>query len=198
MMKIVGRVRHGYFGNIYSWGMDDLCAELNRATAEWVHFTLSGGDDPRLDQVASDAAFLAEIQAGATGIDIGHSLGADGLLRFARTAKAVGVKLPLACPVDPVCWDSDANAFIAGRWEVDDNVARVVGFASDTFPGGGRVFRAAGNTVTDVSDVQLALPHAVPRGMGIDIASAPAVHKAIIDAVLAVEAAVRQAATPQS
>ena len=191
-MNIVGRVRHGLMGNIYSWGMDDLCAELNCATPEGCHFTLSGGDDPRFDQAASDAAFLAALKAGAVGIDVGHSLAADALLRFSVQAQAAGIKLPLICPVDPVCWDSDAASWSAGRWEVGSNVARVVGFRSTTYPGGGAVFPAAGNTTTIISDPQLPYVHAVPRGAGLDIASAPEVHSAILAAVLEVVAAQEQ------
>src|SRR5205085_294436 len=101
-----------------------------------------------------------------TVIFIGHSLGADQALRFARKAKVAAFRLPLTCRVDPVSWDSNATQWAAGRWEVDDNVDRVLGFLSTSFPGEGRVFRATGNNTTDVSDVQLSLPHATfPGGL---------------------------------
>jgi hypothetical protein len=183
MSNIVGVARHGYFGNIYSWGIDDLAGELNTSTPLGVHFTVSGGDDPRVDGDAFDDAMLEILAKGTPVVWVAHSLGADQALRWCRKANARGLRVPLVCPIDPVSWDSDANSFQAGRWEVDANVDRVVGFLSTSFPGEGRVFRAAGNDHTLISDTQLELPHAVPRGFGTDIASSPIVHRAIIEAV---------------
>jgi len=173
---------HGLGGDLYSTGMDRLAEEINRATPVGWHAVVSGGNDPRLDKNSFDNGLLAALGKGATVIFIGHSLGADQALRFARKAKVAGFRLPLICPVDPVSWDSNATQWTAGRWEVDDNVDRVLGFLSTSFPGEGRVFRATGNTTTDVSDVQLSLPHATFPG-GLDIASSPIVHQAIIAGV---------------
>lgn len=184
--KVIVVARKGLIGNLYSSGLVTLAVELNKATRTGVHCTVSGGDDPRIGGDAFDDALLNEISVpGVSCIYIGHSLGADQALRFARKAKLRGIKLPLICPIDPVCWDSDAKVFQPGVWEVDDNVIRVCGFRSISYPGMGRVVRAAGNTVTEISDPQLNVPHAVanPPG-GLDIATSPVVHSAIRVAVL--------------
>jgi hypothetical protein len=113
-------------------------------------------------------------------IYIGHSLGADSALRFTQAAH--NFKLPLICPVDPVSWDSNAQQVVPGRWEVGSNVERVIGYRTNTFPGGGRIVLAAGNTVTNLTDTTLNVPHASPPG-GLDIASSPEVHAAIVAGV---------------
>jgi hypothetical protein len=84
---------------------------------------------------------MSALGKGATVIYIGHSLGADSALRFAQAAR--NFKLPLVCPVDPVSWDSNAQQVVPGRWEVGSNVARVIGYRTNTFPGGGRIVLAA-------------------------------------------------------
>jgi hypothetical protein len=178
-MNIVGVCRHGLGGELYSTGMDKLAAELNAATPAGCHFTVSGGNDPRLDEDSFDNGLLAALGKGATVIYIGHSLGADAALRFCQLAAANRFNLPLVCPVDPVSWDSNAAQFSAGRWEVGANVARVIGYLSTSFPGEGRVFPAPGNATTQITDTQLDLPHATLPG-GLDIASSPVVHAAII------------------
>src|SRR5262249_4963791 len=132
-------VRHGLGGDLYSTGMDKLAEEINRATPVGRHAVVSGGNDPRLDENSFDNGLLAALGKGATVIFIGHSLGADQALRFARKAKVAGFRLPLVCPVDPVSWDSKATQWTAGRWEVDDNVDRVVGFLSTSFPARARL-----------------------------------------------------------
>lgn len=180
---IYGVCRHGLGGNLYSTGMDKLCAELNKVTPAGVHFTVSGGDDPRFDEAQFDEGLLNMLAKGTTVIYTGHSLGADAAIRFADLAKSHGYKLPLICPIDPVCWDT--NATIPGIWEIGDNVSRVVSYRSVTFPGGGLVRAKAGNTTTQITDVQLQLPHATMPG-GLDIASSPQTHQAVIAAVLAV------------
>jgi hypothetical protein len=182
-MNIIGVCRHGLGGDLYSTGMDKLAAELNDATPVGCHFTVSGGNDPRLDESSFDQGLLVALSKGATVIYIGHSLGADAALRFCQLAAVNKFNLALVCPVDPVCWDSNAAQFAAGRWEVGPNVARVIGFLSTAFPGQGRVFPAAGNTTTRITDKQLNLPHATLPG-GLDIASSPDVHAAIISGVM--------------
>ena len=184
MMNVLGVCRHGLGGDMFSTGMDRLAAELNRQTPAGCHFTASGGNDPRLDGDSFDAGLLAAAQKGATLVLAGHSLGADEVLRLCDKARVAGIRLPLVCPIDPVCWDGDAQQWSAGRWEVGDNVDLVVGYLSTSFPGGGRVFCAPGNKTTIVSDTQLDLPHAAMPG-GLDIASSPVVHAAIVAAVRA-------------
>jgi hypothetical protein len=186
-MNIIGVCRHGLGGDLYSTGMDQLAAKLNAATPVGCHFTVSGGNDPRLDEASFDQGLLAAMGKGGVVIYIGHSLGADAALRFCQLAARANFKLPLICPVDPVSWDSNAAQFQAGRWEVGPNVARVIGFLSTAFPGRGRVFPAAGNTTTQITDTQLNLPHATLPG-GLDIASSPDVHAAIISGVMDVVA----------
>jgi len=181
-MNIIGVCRHGLGGDLFSTGMDKLAAELNAATPDGCHFTVSGGNDPRLDEASFDQGLLAALTKGATVIYIGHSLGADAALRFCELAAANNFNLPLVCPVDPVSWDSNAAQVAAGRWEVGSNVARVIGFLSTSFPGEGRVYPAAGNVTTQITDTQLDLPHATLPG-GLDIASSPIVHAAIISGV---------------
>lgn len=181
-MNIVGVCRHGLGGELYSTGIDKLSAELNAATPAGCHFTVSGGNDPRLDEASFDQGLLTALSKGATVIYIGHSLGADAALRFCQLAAANNFNLPLVCPIDPVSWDSNAAQFVAGRWEVGPNVARVIGYLSTAFPGQGRVYRAPGNLTTQISDTQLDLPHATLPG-GLDIASSPIVHAAVISGV---------------
>jgi len=181
-MNIIGVCRHGLGGDFYSTGMDRLAEKLNAVTPSGCHFTVSGGNDPRIDETSFDQGLLAAMSKGAVVIYIGHSLGADAALRFCQLAAANKFNLPLVCPVDPVSWDSNAAQFVAGRWEVGSNIARVIGFLSTAFPGEGRVYPAAGNTTTQISDTQLQLPHATLPG-GLDIASSPIVHDAIIAGV---------------
>ena len=96
---------------------------------------MRGGNDPRLEDVAITSDLMSALGKGATVIYIGHSLGADSALRFAQAAR--NFKLPLICPVDPVSWDSNAQQAVPGRWEVGSNVARLIGYRTNTFPGGG-------------------------------------------------------------
>jgi len=53
-MNIIGVCRHGLGGDLFSTGMDKLAAELNAATPDGCHFTVSGGNDPRLDEASFD------------------------------------------------------------------------------------------------------------------------------------------------
>ena len=152
-------------------------AELNRVTPVGCHFTVRGGNDPRLEEATITSDLLSALAKGATVIYIGHSLGADSALRFAQAAH--NFKLPLICPIDPVSWDSNAQHVVPGRWEVGSNVERVIGYRTNTFPGGGRIVLAAGNTVTNLTDTTLGMPHASPPG-GLDIASSPEVHATIV------------------
>jgi len=179
-LNIVGICVHGLGGNLFSTGMDKLAAELNRITPVGCHFTVRGGNDPRLEDSTITSDLLSALTKGATVIYIGHSLGADSALRFAQTAH--NFTLPLICPVDPVSWDSNAQQVAPGRWEVGSNVARVIGFRTNTFPGGGRIVQAPGNAVTNITDLTLNVPHANLPG-ALDIASAPEVHAAIIAGV---------------
>lgn len=186
-MAIIGVCRHGLWGNLFSTGMDELAVLLNQHTPNDTHFTVSGGDDPRIDEDEFDAGLFHHLAQGDDVIYIGHSLAADASVRFSVKCADLGYKLPLIGAIDPVSWDSNAAAFLPGHWEVRDNVKRVLCYRSVTFPGEGVVFRAAGNTVTDVVDTQLDLPHAVanPPG-GADIANSPIVHAALLKAVLQV------------
>ena len=179
-LNIVGVCVHGLGGNFFSTGMDTLAAELNRITPVGCHFTVRGGNDPRLEDATITSDLLSALAKGATVIYIGHSLGADSALRFTQTAH--NFKLPLICPVDPVSWDSNAQQVVPGRWEVGSNVERVIGYRTNTFPGGGRIALAAGNTVTNLTDTTLDVPDASPPS-GLDIASSPDVHAAIIAGV---------------
>jgi pimeloyl-ACP methyl ester carboxylesterase len=179
-LNIIGVCVHGLGGNLFSTGMDKLAAELNRTTPVGCHFTVRGGNDPRLEDATITSDLVSALSKGATVIYIGHSLGADSALRFAQAAH--NFMLPLICPVDPVSWDSNAQHVVPGRWEVGSNVARVIGFRTNTFPGGGRIVLGPGNTVTNISDTTLNVPHANIPG-ALDIASAPEVHSAIIAGV---------------
>jgi hypothetical protein len=154
--------------------MDTLATELNRVTPVGCHFTVRGGNDPRLEEATITSDLLSALAKGATVIYIGHSLGADSALRFAQAAH-----IPLICPIDPVSWDSNAQQVVPGRWEVGSNVERVIGYRTNTFPGGGRIVPAAGNTITNLTDTTLGMPHASPPG-GLDIASSPEVHATIV------------------
>ena len=160
--------------------MDTLAAELNWITPVGCHFTVRGGNDPRIEDATITADLLSALAKGAMVIYIGHSLGADSALRFTQTAH--NFKLPLICPVDPVSWDSNAQQVVPGRWEVGSNVERVIGYRTNTFPGGGRIALAAGNTVTNLTDTLLDVPHASPP-RSLDIASSPEVHAVIVAAV---------------
>ena len=179
-LNIVGVCVHGLGGNFFSTGMDSLATELNRVTPVGCHFTVRGGNDPRLEDVAITSDLMSALGKGATVIYIGHSLGADSALRFAQAAR--NFKLALVCPVDPVSWDSNAQQAVPGRWEVGSNVARVIGYRTNTFPGGGSIVLAAGNTVTNLTDTTIDVAHASPPGR-LDIASSPEVHAAIITGV---------------
>jgi hypothetical protein len=179
-LNIVGVCVHGLGGNLFSTGMDTLAAELNRITPVGCHFTVRGGNDPRLEDATITSDLLSALVKGATVIYIGHSLGADSALRFAQAAH--NFRLPLICPVDPVSWDSNAQQVVPGRWEVGSNVARVIGYRTNAFPGGGRIVLAAGNTATNLTDTTLDVPDASPPS-GLDIASSPDVHAAIIAGV---------------
>jgi hypothetical protein len=161
----------------FSTGMDTLAVELNRITPVGCHFTVRGGNDPRLEEATITSDLLSALTKGATVIYIGHSLGADSALRFAQAAH--NFKLPLICPSDPVSWDSNAQQVVPGRWEVGSNVERVIGYRTNAFPGGGRIVLAAGNTVTNLADTTLGVPQASPPG-GLDIASSPEVHATIV------------------
>jgi pimeloyl-ACP methyl ester carboxylesterase len=167
-LNIVGVCVHGLGGNLFSTGMDTLAAELNRITPVGCHFTVRGGNDPRLEDATITSDLLSALVKGATVIYIGHSLGADSALRFAQAAH--NFRLPLICPVDPVSWDSNAQQVVPGRWEVGSNVARVIGYRTNAFPGGGRIVLAAGNTATNLTDTTLDVPDASPPS-GLDIAS---------------------------
>jgi hypothetical protein len=179
-LKYRRRLRPWSGGNLFSTGMDTLAAELNRITPVGCHFTVRGGNDPRLEDATITSDLLSALVKGATVIYIGHSLGADSALRFAQAAH--NFRLPLICPVDPVSWDSNAQQVVPGRWEVGSNVARVIGYRTNAFPGGGRIVLAAGNTATNLTDTTLDVPDASPPS-GLDIASSPDVHAAIIAGV---------------
>jgi hypothetical protein len=58
----------------------------------------------------------------------------------------------------------------------------VIGYRTNAFPGGGRIALAAGNTVTNLTDTTLDVPHASPPG-GLDIASLADVHATTIAGV---------------
>ena len=66
--------------------MDTLATELNRVTPVGCHFTVRGGNDPRLEEATITSDLLSALAKGATVIYIGHSLGADSALRFAQAA----------------------------------------------------------------------------------------------------------------
>ena len=85
-LNIVGVCVHGLGGNLFSTGMDTLAAELNRITPVGCHFTVRGGNDPRLKDATITSDLLSALVKGATVIYIGHSLGADSALRFAQAA----------------------------------------------------------------------------------------------------------------
>ena len=76
-LNIVGVCVHGLGGDLYSTGMDTLAAELNRITPTGCHFTVRGGNDPRLEDATITSDLLSALAKGATVIYIGHSLGAD-------------------------------------------------------------------------------------------------------------------------
>ena len=85
-LNIVGVCVHGLGGNFFSTGMDTLATELNRVTPVGCHFTVRGGNDPRLEEATITSDLLSALAKGATVIYIGHSLGADFALRFAQAA----------------------------------------------------------------------------------------------------------------
>lgn len=181
-MNIYGLCIHGLAGDIFSNSMNNLAATLNKATPSGVHFTVVGGDDPRVFTPMIEAGIDTALTKGATLILIGHSLGADLVVYECNKLQAKGVQVPIAAPVDPVDWAGTSTT--PGIWAVGANVDLVINPYQDGYPGGGHVVRAPGNTHTDVRLMHMPqYPHASITGY--DIGSCPETQSAITKAVLA-------------
>jgi pimeloyl-ACP methyl ester carboxylesterase len=181
-LKIVGLCVHGLLGNLYSLGMDSLATKLNAATPEGVHFDVVGGDNPDLEAGALTRRLLDVAGTGAVPMVIGHSLGGNFVWRFADSANAAGVKLPLLASIDPVQWtDNDPKPPI-GKWVVPGNVAIAFNFRQPFYPGGGFV-TARDTNATLVQEHTYSYPHAnVGQQLAMD--TAPDIQAVIVTAVL--------------
>lgn len=177
-MKIFGLCIHGLLGDIYSNSMNGLAFTLNKETPDGVHFTVVGGNDPRMFKPMIEAAIDSAIARGEIIILIGHSLGAD--LVVEECNRLVGrTQVPIAGVVDPVDWTGTHRA---GIWEIDRNVDLCINPYQDQYPGGGHVVRTPGNDHTEVRLMHLPqYPHAAI--VGYDIGSCPETQTAIVEAV---------------
>ena len=188
-MNIYGLCIHGLAGDLFSNSMNGLAARLNTATPEGCHFTIVGGDDPRVYTAMIEAGLDDAIAKGATPILIGHSLGADMVVQECNRLKGRGIKVPLAGVVDPVDWTS--NSTQAGIWQISDNVDVVINPYQNNYPGGGHVERAANNDHTDVRLMHMPqYPHASITGY--DIGSCPETQNALVEAVQSYIASIKE------
>jgi hypothetical protein len=180
--EVFGLCIHGLLGDIFSRSMNGLAARLNAETPSGCHFYVVGGNDPDFERDKVEAMLDEAVARNAIVVPIGHSLGADMVCRQCRRLNGKSVPVPLAVAVDPVDWDSNANALIQGRWEIDANVAHLLNPRQLQYPGGGEVFRAAGNTTT-VIDVMLMPQYPHASLFGFDIGSCPETQHAVTTAV---------------
>ena len=179
MNVIYGLCIHGLMGNVYSNSMNALANTLNKETRGGCHFTVVGGDDPRVFTNLIEAGIDTAVAHGSTVILIGHSLGADMVVEQCNRLRAKGVRVPVAGVVDPVDW---TGTHTAGIWEIGDNVDLVINPYQNAYPGGGHVIRAPGNAHTMVKLMHMPqYPHAAI--VGLDIGSCPETQSALVAAV---------------
>jgi len=180
-MNVYGLCIHGLMGDVYSNSMNNLAARLNKVTPAGCHFTVVGGNDPRVFTAMIEDGIDKAIGKGAVPILIGHSLGADMVVNQCNRLQTRGIKVPFAGAVDPVDWAGTDTT--PGIWAIGANVDVVINPYQDVYPGGGHVVRAAGNKHTDIRLMHMPqYPHASVAGY--DIGSCPETQNAMVQGVM--------------